>query len=176
MIVMGRITLAAAALIAALSPAGAQTRHDGHGAEPAIQGAYVPRLGDLMILQQIRHAKLWFAVAANNWDLADHELDGIKAAFADLAKLYPVVYGVSVAPAIEALIGREIPDIGKTIEAQDRVAFTVTYDRLTAACNACHHATKHAFIVIQQPISPPLNNQSYGPVQGGPGGDPSHRH
>ena len=153
-------TMGAAALATAiaLSPAKAQ---DGHS-QPA-GGPYAPRLGDLMILQQIRHAKLWFAVAANNWLLADHELAGLKDGFDDLATLYSTVHDVTVAPVIEAISNRELADLGKAIGAQDRVKFVSAFDQLTSACNACHQATQHGFIVIQQPISPPFNNQSFVP-------------
>ena len=32
-----------------------------------------------------------------------------------------------------------------------------------AACNQCHQATKHEFIVIQRPTSSPYSNQSFTP-------------
>ena len=37
--------------------------------------SYVPRLSDLMVVIQIRHAKLFYAVKARNWPLADYELE-----------------------------------------------------------------------------------------------------
>src|SRR5262245_49113865 len=36
---------------------------------------YVPELGELMILQQVRHTKLWFAGEAGNWPLAEYEIE-----------------------------------------------------------------------------------------------------
>ena len=47
---------------------------------PAASGAeqYLPRLGDIMNLVQVRHAKLWFAGQAKNWDLAGYELAQLK--------------------------------------------------------------------------------------------------
>ena len=41
-----------------------------------------------MILQQIRHSKLWFAVAAHNWALAEHGLE------ADLVPAMPSQEGL----------------------------------------------------------------------------------
>jgi hypothetical protein len=52
----------------------------------------------------------------------------------------------------------------------------IAYDKLTAACNACHQVTKHAFIVIQQPLSPPFNNQSFMPGPPDPMGGGADRH
>jgi hypothetical protein len=168
-------TTAAFAVVAALVLSPALGQH--HPGEAPASGPYAPRLGDLMILQQIRHAKLWFAVAANNWPLAEHELGGLQDGFADLARLYPAVQGVTVAPVIAALKERELANLGEAVAAQDRIKFVAAYDQLTAACNACHQTTQHGFVVIQQPISPPFNNQSFAPA--GPGGGqgmPGHPH
>jgi hypothetical protein len=145
-------------------------------AESTPQGPHGPRLGDIMILQQIRHSKLWFAAAANNWELAEHELDSLKTGFADITKLFPNVYDVSAAPMIAALNENEIAQLGEAIAARDRFKFAGAFDRLTAACNACHRVTKHAFIVIQQPISPPFNNQSFTPGPQDPSGMSGHPH
>jgi len=32
---------------------------------------YQPEIGEIMMFQQLRHAKLWFAGQMNNWPLAD---------------------------------------------------------------------------------------------------------
>ena len=63
------LTLFAIFLAAEISTTSAQAPHEQHPGLIA-DGPYAPRLGDLMLLQQIRHAKMWFAVAANNWLLA----------------------------------------------------------------------------------------------------------
>jgi len=171
------IMMAGVALAAAVVSSIAQAQHHDAG-PPAVGGGYAPRLGELMILQQIRHSKLWFAVAANNWDLAEHGLDELKAGFGDVERLYPTAHGVTVAPVIAALNEREIAELAKAVEARDRVKFTIAFDQLTAACNACHQVSNHGFIVIQQPISPPFNNQSFTPPggQSPPGGGGSHPH
>jgi hypothetical protein len=155
---MRRIKAVIVAFAAVIASPTAQAQHM---REDSLAGAYAPRLGDLMITQQIRHAKLWFSVAANNWELAEHGLHELKRGFADVAQHYPTLYGVTVAPVVGALNDRELAELARAIEARDRVKFTVAFDLLTAACNACHQVTKHGFIVIQQPISPPFNNQSF---------------
>ena len=40
----------------------------------ACTARYTPGLGELMSLQQMRHAKLWFAGQEKNWPLADLRL------------------------------------------------------------------------------------------------------
>jgi hypothetical protein len=171
------ITMAGVALAAAMVLGAARAQHHDAG-PPAAAGGYAPRLSELMILQQIRHSKLWFAVAANNWELAEHGLDELKAGFADVAKFYPTAHGVTVAPVLAALNEREIAEIAKAVTERDRVKFTIAFDQLTAACNACHQVSKHGFIVVQQPISPPFNNQSFAPPggQSPPPGGGSHPH
>jgi hypothetical protein len=56
-----------------------------------------------------------------------------------------------------------LPDLKRTIDARDGTKFAAAFDKLTAACNACHQATKHEFIVIQRPTSSPYSNQSFTP-------------
>ena len=163
------------ALAAAMAFPVAQAQHHGM-VETTVNGPYAPRIGDIMIMLQIRHSKLWFAAAASNWELADHELDELKEGFEDVERFYPTLHEVSVAPVIGALNEREIAELGQAIAARDRVKFAVAFDKLTAACNACHQVTKHAFIVIQQPISPPFNNQSFTPGPQGPSGPGGHPH
>ena len=51
----------------------------------------------------------------------------------------------------------------KAIEAKDLRAFTAGYDKLTAACNACHQGTDNGFIVIKRPTQPAFTNQDYRP-------------
>src|SRR5690348_11915037 len=50
---------------------------------------YVPGLGEIMSLQQMRHTKLWLAGAAKNWKLADYELDELGEGFDDAVKMHP---------------------------------------------------------------------------------------
>ena len=59
---MRQVFMIAVATMLTVTAASAQQHHE--GAPAAIAGGYAPRLGDLMITQQIRHSKLWFAIAA----------------------------------------------------------------------------------------------------------------
>jgi hypothetical protein len=172
---MNWITMPALIALTAMALPAALAQHHSMN-PPAVAGSYAPRLGDIMMMLQIRHSKLWFAAAANNWELADHELDEIKEGFETVGKLYPVVQETSVAPVIAALNENEIAQIDAAIATRDRFKFAGAFDKLTAACNACHQVTKHAFIVIQQPISPPFNNQSFTPGPPDPSGMSGHPH
>jgi hypothetical protein len=137
----------------------------------ALQGASIhaaaaargPGLGEIMSLQQMRHSKLWFAGSAGNWPLANYELDELKEGFDDVRKLFPTRDGVRLAPLIDVVVKSAMPEVAKAIAAQDTGKFATAFDVLTAACNGCHQAAKHPFIVIQRPTSLPYGNQSFAP-------------
>ena len=148
---MIRISLAAALLLLPLTAT----------AEP--NEPFKPGLGEIMSLQQMRHIKLWLAVQAGNWGLADYELDELKEGFEDIAKYHPVKDGVPTGTMAEAIIAKEVADLNKLIEAKDKKQFVSAFDRLTASCNACHQTSKKEFIVIQRPTGNPYTNQSFAP-------------
>jgi hypothetical protein len=166
---MKQTTMATAVALAAaiaLSAAHGQPmpRHDAPDKSDAKE-AYSPGLGEVMGLQQMRHSKLWFAGTSRNWDLAGYELDELKEGFEDAAKLFPKVNDVSVAQVVDGIDNNEIAELGRAVEARDRARFTGAFDKLTAACNACHRSTKHTFIVIQRPTALPYTNQAFTPAR-----------
>jgi hypothetical protein len=155
-------SLVALAALVAVGVAQAASMH-GHPAPPAVAAAHGPGLGEIMSLQQMRHSKLWFAGSAGNWPLADYELDELKEGFDDVRKLFPTHAGVRLAALLGVIEKAAIPDLAKTIAAQDAARFADAFDALTAACNGCHQSAKHGFIVIQRPASLPYSNQSFAP-------------
>jgi hypothetical protein len=118
----------------------------------------LPRLSDIMVQQQMRHIKLWFAGDARNWPLADHEIDQLQDGFDDVAKLL----GGDIA---QQHVGGAISQLEKAIEGKDREAFVSAFDGLSAGCNACHRTLDHAFIVIQRPVLLPYSDQNFSPQQ-----------
>src|SRR5499427_4595121 len=131
-------------------------------AEPAKE-TYASGLGEIMSLQQMRHLKLWLAGAAKNWPLADYELDELKEGFDDVIKFFPVKDDVPIGQMAGSTAVPVLPEVKSAIEARDGAKFAAAFDKLTAACNTCHQATNHPFIVIQRPTSSPYTNQSFAP-------------
>jgi hypothetical protein len=123
--------------------------------------AYTPGLGEIMGAIQLRHAKLWFAGQAKNWELAAYELDEIKEAFDDVAKYYSDFKGKPIAKMIEPITNQPVASLQKAIDAKDTAQFIQAFDNLSNACISCHQATEHGFIVIQRPSLPPLTNQRF---------------
>ena len=126
---------------------------------------FTPGLGEIMTLQQMRHLKLWYAGQAGNWPLADYELDELKEGFEDIVKYHPTHDDVPTGTMATAVVDGEVAALNKVIGAKDRKQFTAGFDKLTAACNACHQSTKHAFIVVQRPTGNPDTNQAFAPVR-----------
>jgi hypothetical protein len=127
------------------------------------QAAWVPGLGELMLSQQMRHAKLWLAGDAANWKLAAYELDEIKEGFADIARLHPThkKAPVPIDQAIETIMTAPLDDLSKAIQKGDRKAFEEAFDTMTQGCNSCHQATDYGFSVLQRPKSNPFPNQDF---------------
>lgn len=118
---------------------------------------YKPGLGEFMSGIQVHHAKLWFAGQAGNWDLADFEIKEIQEAIEDI-QIYcadrPEVASIPmINPALDSM--------GLSIRNRDIAGFKNSYNLLTNSCNSCHRVTKHAFNVIQTPVTPPFTNQAF---------------
>ena len=124
---------------------------------------YVPGLEQLMDVILIEHNKLGFAARERNWPLAAYELGEIKEIMGDVQELVPTFKSLPLAEMLDAVITKEIVALEKAIEAKDLRVFTAGYDKLTAACNACHQGTDNGFIVIKRPTQPAFTNQDYRP-------------
>jgi hypothetical protein len=147
--------LVLACLVLAAGLAGAQDRgkaEDGVAGE--VEGA--PDLGDIMVQQQMRHIKLWFAGDAGNWPLADYELDKLKDGFDEATKQLGGDFA-------QQHVGGAVSQLEKAIAAKERETFVSAFDRLSAGCNGCHRTLDHAFIVIQRPVLLPYSDQNFSP-------------
>jgi hypothetical protein len=132
-------------------------------AQPAKE-PYAPGLGEFMTATQLRHAKLWFAGEANNWDLAAYEIDEIEEGLDDARKQFPTHEGVPVGDMMKANIDPAIVVLREAVAAKSSTKFMVAFDNLTGACNTCHAGAGKPFIRIQRPTAPPLSNQNFAPV------------
>jgi hypothetical protein len=146
------------AWIAGLLLALASIKATGEPAKP-----YTPGLVEIMLTIQSHHAKLWLAGNARNWELADYQADELKEALEDAAKYVPDYKGTPVGKMIESVIMPPIADVEAAIKARDAKRFSASFDKLTAACNACHEAANRGFIVIQRPATSAFPNQSFAP-------------
>jgi hypothetical protein len=120
--------------------------------------SYVPRLSDLMVVIQIRHAKLFYAAKARSWPLADYELEQLVGSLMEAGRYYP-----STTPPMT--LAREIKSsLSEAIKAKNEAKFDQAFDEMTTGCNRCHGAADRAFIVIRRPSYPSaFSNQQYSP-------------
>lgn len=125
--------------------------------------AYLPGLGEIMSATQMRHAKIWFAGKAGNWELAHYELDEIREGLDDAVKFHPVFKNVPVSAMLDQLTAQPLADLDAAIAAKDSAGFRKAFDSLTGACNACHRAAGHGYIVIKRPGASPFSNQAFTP-------------
>jgi hypothetical protein len=120
--------------------------------------ANVPRLADIMNAAQTRHMKLYLAGKAQNWDLADYELQLLRTNITDAALLYADIPVSNVTKMVEPLNAIE-----DAIKAKDSRRFDRTVAVLTEGCNSCHQSMNRGFIVIRLPTEQPFGNQLFPP-------------
>ncbi len=124
---------------------------------------YVPGLGEIMTLQQMRHMKLWFAGQNDNWPLADYELDELNEGFEDAAKYHAMHKEVSlpIPGLIEKIMTEPLKQLRAAVDAKDRARFDPAFDAVTDGCNACHRAANFGFNVVTRPTINPYSNQVF---------------
>ncbi len=128
--------------------------------------APVPGLGEIMTLTQMRHAKLWFAGEAGNWELAQYEVDELREGFADVVQYHPTHPDVPrpLADLIAGTVAGPLSQLDRVVKARDAKGFAVAFDALSTACNSCHMGANHGFNVIRRPTAPPFGNQDFTPA------------
>ncbi len=139
----------------------AQTSAPANQAEHSA-AAYIPGMGEIMGATQMRHAKLWFAGKARNWELASYEVDEIEEGLADAVKYHPVFKkDAPVAAMLDRYTKQPLDDIRRAIAAHNGAKFVKAFDTLTGACNGCHEAAGQGFIVLKRPAGLPYSNQEF---------------
>jgi hypothetical protein len=132
------------------------------------KSAYHPELGEQMLILQIRHARLWFAGEAGNWNLATFEVQELQEAFdavvlhnPDDANLQPE----RLADVLPAMTRGPVAELRKAVDSKSKAAFEKAYDGLSAACTGCHHVAGNDMLVIQRPKTPLLDNLRVTPAK-----------
>lgn len=129
---------------------------------PVYSQGYIPGLGEIMTVTSTRHAKLALAGQAQNWALAEYELEELKEGFADAKKFHPSHKQIkNVAKLIVKTMDAPVGELEKAIRAKNVQQFNERFDQLTAACNACHQMTDFGFNVVVRPSSNPFVNQDF---------------
>lgn len=129
---------------------------------PAVPKSYP--LGEMMGYLQRYTDKLWFAGSAGNWELARFYHDEIAETAEDIAAAHVVDEGIEVSGQLGQMLPPALGKLAQAITAKDSALLGVRYHELVETCNACHAATKHAFIQVAIPAGPPAHwNQRFAP-------------
>jgi len=124
---------------------------------------FAPGLHTMMVELATRHASVWFAGDAQNWELADYMVHELEEVAEQVGAAHPEYDGIPVATLMAEMTIPVIEELEAAVIARDHGAFVAAYDRLTTSCNACHAASNRAAIVMQRPTAPPLTNLRYTP-------------
>ena len=162
--IVGTVRIAIVAALLTFAPACRQSPPP-PAASTTVPESYVPGLGEIMTLQQMRHTKLWLAGEAGNWNLAAYEVKELQEGFDDVVKFHPTHEESPVAPrdAIPKMVTMPLADLAAAVASRDPKQFEQTYDALTAKCNDCHEATNVGFNRVQRPAGNPYPNQLFAP-------------
>ncbi|HET6255786.1 MAG TPA: hypothetical protein VFE32_17045 [Puia sp.] len=122
-----------------------------------VSNSYTPGLGEFMSGIQVHHEKLWFAGSAQNWKLANFEIDEIRETLDDIQRFCTDRPEIASIP----MILPPMDSVSTAVARQDLPRFKTAFILLTNTCNNCHRSTKHEFNVIQIPTTPPFSNQVF---------------
>jgi hypothetical protein len=113
---------------------------------------FKPGLDDLMTMMvQPRHIKLLAAAQQKNWELAAFQLNELKASFRRIGQYIPTYRTLPMDSSVASIIAPKMDAVDAAIKAANPAQFATAYGELTAACNTCHQATEHAFLVMKVP-------------------------
>jgi hypothetical protein len=113
---------------------------------------FKPGFDDLMtMLVQPRHLKLYAAGKQGNWELAGFQLNELRASFRRIGQTLPTYRTYPMDSSVASIIAPKMQAMDEAIKARDPARFDTAYGELTAACNTCHQAMEHAFLVMKVP-------------------------
>jgi hypothetical protein len=118
-----------------------------------------------MTLTQMRHAKLWLALEAKNWELASYELDELEEGFADAVAFHPHHKDAPrpIGELMHETMDGPIAALRDALAARDVARAEAAHDGLTSGCNACHTAAGFGFNRVVRPHGNPYANQDFAP-------------
>jgi len=105
-----------------------------------------PGLGTVMMEYGYRFALARLAVDVNNWGMAEYQ---IKEA-TEIQEVGEFTRPNN-APLLMSFEQGSLEPLNAAIAAQDQAQFNTAFESAVNACNACHQATGHPYVVVQDP-------------------------
>jgi hypothetical protein len=140
------VVLAAVALLLA---GGCGTRDQAQ--DPDSRGPEAgPHFGDRMTLVGLRFERLGRAGVAERWEFARYEVEELRESFEEIARMPPPeeLEGAGMPRLVDALVEGTFPGLDSALARGDSISFRAAFGRAAGACNACHLAAKHAYIIV----------------------------
>ncbi|MCG8418510.1 MAG: hypothetical protein MJE77_11260 [Proteobacteria bacterium] len=113
---------------------------------------------EMSYLQRFVH-KLSLAVGARNPDLAGFYLHELEETTEAIQEDIPTYEGHRIAELIGAMFMPQLEAVDAAVKDRDWDRGSELIQSMTAACNSCHQATAHGFIVIAVGTSNPFNQK-----------------
>jgi hypothetical protein len=158
----GLFALGASLIAAAQTPTPSQSQAPAGGGLTILE--FKPAMDDLMtMLIQPRHLKLYYAGRAKNWKLAAFQLQELRQALARIGRTIPNYRRIGVDDAVASIFTEKAVAVDGAIKSADSAKFAVAFSDMTNACNACHAAMEHEFLVIKVPEADVYPNQEFRP-------------
>lgn len=120
-------------------------------------------LAPFMAQLQQHSQKLGFAIEGQNTSLAEFYLHEITEVLEEIEEEIPIHDKLPIAELIKKIPEPMLAPLDKEIEAGHWHEATQAYSNLINACNSCHAATQHEFIVITPANGNPPFNQLFTP-------------
>lgn len=118
---------------------------------PSAPSAEPPqRFGQLMSEVGHRFERLGMAGRAGAWELAAYDVHELEEVFEeDMPHARPPAeVTIDLVPLAAAFASTPLPELSRAIEGHDTARFETAFASTATACNACHQATGHGFIVV----------------------------
>ncbi len=122
-------------------------------------------LAPFMTQLQWHSQKLGYAIEGHNAPLAEFYLHEVTEVLEEIKEQVPVHDKLPIADLIGKIPQPTLAPLDRQIEASNWTGASKAYAKLIDACNRCHAATQHQFIVITPARGRPPFNQVFEPQQ-----------
>ena len=117
-------------------------------------------IATLMGEMQRHSTKLGYSIAAKNQPLAGFYLEEIEEMLEEVSAIEEHD-GVVIGQAAQTIFQPVLDPLIAQVAGASWEESSISYAALIDACNRCHAATEHEFIVILEPVGEPPYNQAF---------------
>src|SRR5262249_9077454 len=118
-------------------------------------------VADEMFKFQRHFNKMWFAGNNSNWPLTQFYIHELEETMEKLEHANVVDEGNNISELVKSMAMPFLKDLKTSVQQKSVKDFKESYMVMVNACNSCHVATSHDFVVIKVPETPVMDNQVY---------------